>query len=354
MTTPLVSVVMSVFNGKRFLAEAVESILDQEFRDFEFIIIDDGSGDGSASELDSYQRRDSRVRVCHQEHAGLVKSLNKGCGLARGRYIARMDADDVALRDRLALQVEFLKTHPEIGVVGASVEWINAAGKSLYISRNPAQDCEIKADLLLHRRCALWHPTILLHKDVFTQAGGYRSNFVGAEDYDLWLRIAEKSQLANLGPVVLRYRIHSSQVSIQQRMQQTRSTLGAQLAAKRRSEGRLDPLNDSKEITSETLVALGISAGEQNREIFQDYRKWIRIMCNAGEYASALKAAREVQGAGIKDVERWELADLHLTVAKLLWEQREFVGSAISAVHAFFVRPFVIGRPVKRLLIGSS
>ena len=97
MTIPLVSVVMSVFNGERYLPEAIESILDQRFRDFEFIIIDDGSTDSSASILDSYQKRDNRVRACHESHAGLISSLNRGCGLARGKYIARMDADEHCL-----------------------------------------------------------------------------------------------------------------------------------------------------------------------------------------------------------------------------------------------------------------
>src|ERR1039457_6870709 len=99
MTTPIVSVVMSVFNGERFLGEAVESILDQHFREFEFICIDDGSTDSSASILDCYRSRDARMKVHRREHSGLVESLNCGCGLARGKYIARMDADDVASAD---------------------------------------------------------------------------------------------------------------------------------------------------------------------------------------------------------------------------------------------------------------
>jgi Glycosyl transferase family 2 len=354
MTTPIISVVMSVFNGERFLAEAVESILDQDFQDFEFIIIDDGSTDRSASILASHQDRDARMRVFHEEHAGLVHSLNRGCELARGKYIARMDADDIASKNRLALQVDFMEAHQGIGVVGGSVEWINAAGESLYISTNPAEDSEIKADLLLRRRCAFWHPTVVLRREVFARAGGYRCAVIGAEDYDFWLRIAEDFQLANLETVLLKYRIHSSQVSIQQRMQQTRGTLAAQLAAMRRKKGLQDPLNEVKEITPEVIVAWGIPLAEQRREIFRDYRKWIRIMCAAGEYSSALKAAREVLEAGVEDVERWQVADLHLTIAKLLWRERRFLGSATSAAHAILLRPIVAGRPVKRLLVSTS
>jgi hypothetical protein len=353
MTTPIISVVMSVFNGERFLAEAIESILDQEFKNFEFIVIDDGSTDRSASILDSYQDRDARMRVYHDKHAGLVNSLNRGCGLVRGKYIARMDGDDIANKDRLALQVDFMEAHQGIGVVGGSVEWINATGESLYISTNPAEDSEIKADLL-RRRCSFWHPTVVLRREVFVRAGGYRCTVIGAEDYDFWLRIADNFQLANLATVLVKYRIHSGQVSIQQRIHQTRATLAAQLAAKRRKDGLPDPLDGVKEITSEALVAWGITIADQRKEIFSDYRKWIRIMCKAGEYSSALKAAREVLEAGVEEVERWQVADLHLTIAKLLWRERQFLGSATSAGHAVLLRPIAMGRPIKRLLVRPS
>jgi glycosyltransferase involved in cell wall biosynthesis len=351
---PAVSLVMGVFNGERFLADAVQSILDQDFSDFEFIIIDDGSTDDSATMLDNYQHLDARVKVWHEKHAGLVSSLNKGCELARGKYIARMDADDVAHRDRLSQQVAFMEAHPEVAVLGAAVEWISASGRSLYISKNPAKDEEIKADLIDRRRCAFWHPTIVMRREVFALTGGYRSHLLGAEDYDLWLRAADRFQLANLETVVLNYRIHSSQVSIQQRMQQTRSTLGAQFAARKRKEGLADPLSGVKEITPEVLIAWGISASEQRSEIFSDYRKWIRMMSNAGEYSSALKAAREVANTGIKDVERWQVADVYLMIANLLWRQREFFSSFLSAAHAVILRPMVIGRPLKRLLHSDA
>jgi GT2 family glycosyltransferase len=353
MTTLMISVVMCVFNGERFLAEAVESILDQDFQDFEFIIVDDGSTDGSALILDSYQRRDPRMRVYHESHSGVAKSSNKGCELAQGKYIARMDADDVANRDRLTLQVEFMEAHPEVGVLGAWVEWINATGKSLYISTNPAVDSEIKADLLLRRRCAFWNSTVVFRREVFARSGGYRCSVI-AEDYDFWLRAAENFQLANLEMVLVRYRIHSSQVSIQQRIHQTRATLAAQFAAKRRKDGLPDPLDGLKEITSEALVAWGITIAEQRSEIFSDYRKWIRIMCAAGEYSSALKTAREVLEAGVEDVERWQVADVYLTIAKLLWRERQFLGSATSAGHAVLLRPIAVGRPIKRLLVRPS
>jgi hypothetical protein len=188
---------------------------------------------------------------------------------------------------------------------------------------------------------------------VFALVGGYRP-IAGAEDYDFWLRVPNSFQLANLETVVLKYRIHSSQVSIQQRTQQTRGTLAAQLSAKRRKAGLPDPLSEMKEITQEAIITWGIPLAEQQREIFLDYRKWIRIMCAAGEYSSALAAAREVLEADTENVERWQVADLHLTVASLLWRERQFFGSALSVSRAFLLRPIVVGRPVKRFLMGIS
>lgn len=352
MKTPTVSVVMSVFNGEHFLPEAVESILGQHFRDFEFIIIDDGSTDRSAAILDSYPDRDARVRVYHEEHAGLVKSLNRGCDLALGKYLGRMDADDIASSDRLALQVDFMEAHPEIGVLGGAAEWIDSTGKSLGVYPFPAEDSEIKADLLHY--CALWHPTVLLRKEVFVWAGGYRSGVFGAEDYDLWLRIADHFHLANLQAVVLKYRIHPYQVSMRKRMQQTLGALAAQLAAKRRKEGLPDPLDEVKEITPESLVAWGIPLAEQRRKLMSDCRRWIRLMCMAGEYPTALKAAIEALQADVEDVERWQTADLHLTVAQLSWREGRILSSAFSVVRALLTRPLVAGHLMKRLLKGLT
>ena len=116
MVSPIVSVVMSVYNGERFLREAVGSILDQSFRKFEFIVINDGSTDFTGAMLDSYQEQDLRMHVYHQENRGLVESLNRGCALAQGKYIARMDADDISVINRLMWQVEFMEKHPEVTV----------------------------------------------------------------------------------------------------------------------------------------------------------------------------------------------------------------------------------------------
>jgi hypothetical protein len=260
-----------------------------------------------------------------------------------------MDADDVAVKDRLAWQIDFMEVHQETGVLGGAVEWIDATGKTLGIHPNPVEDREIKADLL-RARCALWHPTVLLRKEVFAWAGGYRSVVVGAEDYDLWLRIADRFQLANLEEVVLKYRIHPDQASMRKRKQQTLSKLAAQASASFRRSGKKDPLNAVREITPEALAALGVTEARQQSDLASDYRQWIRNMCIADEYEVALEAALEVLRSDLESAERWQIADLHLTAAWLYWRHKRFAKSFLAAGHAVVTRPIVIGRPLKALV----
>src|SRR5262249_39912793 len=137
MSSPAVSVVMSVFNGERYLDEAIGSILSQTFRDFEFIVIDDGSTDSTPQIFAGYPKTDPRTVVHRQAHQGIIAALNAGCSLARGGYIARMDADDVALPERLQRQVEYLESCPKVGVVGSSINIIDADGKLVSITTFP-------------------------------------------------------------------------------------------------------------------------------------------------------------------------------------------------------------------------
>jgi hypothetical protein len=345
----MVSVVMSVFNGERFLCGAVESILGQSFRDFEFVIIDDGSTDRSRSILDSFQNADVRVKIHHREHRGLIESLNQGCRLAQGKYIARMDADDIASEDRLMSQVDFMEAHPQVGVLGAAVEWINATGKSLVIQRRPTGDADIKA-ALRDRCCVLWHPTVLFRKEVFAWAGGYRSVAVDAEDYDLWLRAADHFQFANLEQVVLKYRIHPSQVSMRKTAQQTLCMLAVQASAAVRSTGHPDPLDGVPEITSSVLAALGIDEIAQRNAVVADGYAWIRHMIAAGDYSAALAAALQIIESDLSHVESWRVSNLYLSLAELYWREKRIWKCIIAAGQAVLVRPIIIGRPLKPLL----
>jgi hypothetical protein len=351
MAPPIVSIVMSVFNGERFLPQAVESMLNQTFKDFEFIIIDDGSGDGSAAILDSYQTRDPRIRVYHQKNKGLISSLNFGCELACGKYIARMDADDIAIPDRLLLQVEFMESHPEVSVVGGAVQFINADGKALITARYPTRNRDIQRELL--DGSVLWHPTVLFLKTTFVSIGGYR-NIADAEDYDLWLRIADHFQLANLSTVVLKYRIHSGQGSVMRCRKQALATLAARNAAILRRSGNPDPLDSIREITPALLAGMGISEVDLQTAMARGYLASIRNMCRSGEYSLALNMLEILHSAEYEQSECWVIADSHLWAARAYWGKGRFVRSLFSAGHALVIRPIIVGRPLRALLGWAS
>jgi len=206
--SPDVSVVMSVCNGGAFLAQAIESILGQSHSDFEFIVIDDGSSDDSADTIASYS--DARLRVVrHTENAGLATRLNEGFALASGRYIARMDADDVSLPDRLARQIKFMKAHAYVGACGT---WVDVAGDG--VSQRweyPTSHKVIHARLLFD--CAMAHPTVMFDRIRLQKARlSYDSSYPCAQDYDLWCRAVEDLSLANLPEVLLVRRLHAGQV----------------------------------------------------------------------------------------------------------------------------------------------
>src|SRR6266852_4231166 len=343
---PTVSVVMSVYNGEAFLPEAVESILAQTFREFEFLVIDDGSKDGTAEILGGYASRDRRVRVVRHENKGRVTSLNVGIGLATGKYIARMDADDVAMPYRLAEQIEFMERHPEVGLLGGAVELISVTGQVVKTARPPLDDSAIKS--LMLRYNPMFHPTVVMRKDVALAAGGYRKALLDAADYDLWLRMSERSRLANLGKTMVQYRIHSDQVSIRNLEHQTQCALAARAAAMLRKRGMPDPLSGVEEITPQLLEKLGVTAAETQEALLGAYEYWTEIL----ELIDAEEALRVIEGMlqlpGAENFPRSALANAWLKAAGIHYRQGR-VGKALAAGgRAILVRPIVAGRPVKR------
>jgi Glycosyl transferase family 2 len=267
--SPRVSVVMSVFNGQAFLTEAVESILAQTFSHFEFIIIDDGSTDSTPALLAQYAKRDDRVRVFPQKNIGRAESLNRGIGLSGSTYIARMDGDDIALPKRLEEQVHFLERHPDVGLLGGAYEMFGTNGRVLRTVRLPLEDSEIRAAML--RDNPICHPAVMMRKDVVLASGGYRKALLDADDYDLWLRMAERTRLANLDEVVLRYRIHANQVSIRDSMHQVECVFAARAAASLRSRGAPDPLWQVQEVSPGILETLGVSTEEVRQSALDGY-----------------------------------------------------------------------------------
>jgi len=348
MNEPLVSVVMVVCNVDRFLAESIESILGQTFKDFEFIIVDFGSTDKSKAIAASYAAKDSRIKLHDVPTCSLPEARNAGCFLARGEYIAIMDADDVSLPNRLLWQVEFMEKHREVGVLGGAVEWMDAAGKPLRKMAHPLRNAEIQSALL--RYSALWQPSVLVRRDAFVSAGGYRPAFVVSHDYDLWLRIADRFQMANLEQVVLNYRIHPYQVSLRKRRQQSICGLAAQAAAIARRNGSPDPLDGAKEITPAVLVGLGVTETKLQATLASESRWWIRSVFAAGQDELALESAVEMLRCDWQYAERRHIADVQLLVARLYWRQKRFLRSLLAAGRAVMTRPILVGRPLNSAL----
>jgi GT2 family glycosyltransferase len=202
-----VTVLLPVHDAERYLPEAVESVLAQSYRDFELLAIDDGSRDGSAAILDAYARRDPRVRVVRRPHEGLIATLNEGLALARGELIARMDADDVALPERFERQVERLDRDPGLVCIGGCYEVIDASGRRIDLVRRPCHSEPI-LDALLAGVSAVCHATAMYRRRAVIAAGSYDASARLAEDYDLWLRLADTGRLENLPETVLRVRQH--------------------------------------------------------------------------------------------------------------------------------------------------
>lgn len=207
---PLVSVIMPVFNGETFLKESIQSILNQTYKNFEFIIINDGSTDTSASILSHFTNKDNRIKIyTFLDNAGVVRCLNKGIELSQGKYIARMDADDISLPNRLKKQVLFLEQNPKYYLIGSQTEMINQKGKQLGVFTQLYSSYEeLKISSLFYSPFS--HPTIMIKKE-FLNSTSYHSDFHKIEDYDLWIRLLENNFASNLNETLLLYRIHPGQ-----------------------------------------------------------------------------------------------------------------------------------------------
>jgi glycosyltransferase involved in cell wall biosynthesis len=211
LDSPKVTVLMSVYNGEAYLGEAIESILHQTFRDFEFIVIDDGSTDGTAAILAHYQSMDDRIHVYPQDNQGLITSLNRGCRLGKGKYIARMDADDVSLPERLSKQIDYMEAHPEIGVLGTWVDFID--GNSHIVGNWHMATVPGVIGWSLFFGSPLAHSSIMIRRPIIEQLGFYRPEALHAEDYDLWARASFVTRIANIPEVLLLFRFSQENIS---------------------------------------------------------------------------------------------------------------------------------------------
>ncbi|SEC11258.1 glycosyltransferase [Paenibacillus sp. GP183] len=209
-TTQRVTVLMPVYNGGKFLSEAIESILNQTYREFEFLIINDGSTDNSEEIIKGYN--DSRIiYVENEKNIGLIQTLNKGLGLINSDYIARMDADDISFPTRLEKQIKFMDQNKDIAVSGTSIQLFDERGwkKNYIVRKDPLQ---IKTQLLFYS--ALMHPTVILRRKIIVEGNfTYNEAHQSLEDFGLWQKISFEHKLSNIQEVLLKYRINESGIT---------------------------------------------------------------------------------------------------------------------------------------------
>jgi glycosyltransferase involved in cell wall biosynthesis len=216
-TSPLISVLMPVHNGELHLEESIKSIIHQTYKNFEFIIINDCSTDNTPGILNHYSHKDKRINVLNNDvNKGITKSLNEGICFATGKYIARMDVDDISAKNRFEVQVKFLENNPDIAVCGSHVITAKTGYNEKCI---PYTSNDIKATLFFMN--ALIHPSAMMRSSVIIDENNfYNEKYRVAQDYELWCRLSEKHKIINLKEDLLEYRWHKSNVSILKRMEQ--------------------------------------------------------------------------------------------------------------------------------------
>ena len=269
MPNQSLTVLMSVYNGERFLSEAVESILNQTFYDFEFIIINDGSTDGTAKILQTYH--DKRIKIVRSpDNIGLTKSLNEGLKLARGKYIARQDADDISLPKRLERQISYLEAQPDIALLGTWANSIDKRGKILWEMRPPSNPSLLRWAMLLKNN--MIHSSVMFSAAKVMDLGGYDSSMVYSQDYDLWLRIMGNYKIAQLPEILVLWRDHSKGITEKHFVEQSNS---ADLLARRnilnllKKEVCIEEIRNLKMVLQQRPV-FSVCSVKRSADILQD------------------------------------------------------------------------------------
>ncbi len=275
---PVISIILPVHNGAGFVDEAVRSMLQQSESRFELLLVDDGSSDGSAEILRRLALEDRRIRLEIGPMQGLSRVCNLAAQRARGAFLARMDADDVALRHRLAAQLAWMQSHAECVALGGQALRIDAEGWPIDRWEVPQQHEDIDAWHLRGLGGGIIHPTAMIRKAAFDKVGGYEECLDASQDYDLWLKLAEVGRLGNLADVVLYYRLHAASVTSSRRLRQARCI---ELARERALVRRALPLEPPPALRVRSDLT---PSGAR--------RQWVRLALRSGHYATALKHAR--------------------------------------------------------------
>lgn len=289
---PAASVIMPVYNAGKYLDEAIESVLGQSFADFELLLLNDGSTDGSAERLERIAALDHRCSMHSWPNRGLIATLNEGIRLARADILIRMDADDRCLPGRFAPQVAYLWSHPDCVAVGTQMMLIDPEGQPLRPFIGALAHADIDAAHLVGKGGAIAHATAAMRKAAVLRVGGYRAQFPHAEDIDLFLRLAEVGSLANLPDILYEYRQHLDSICHSHTVAQRSSCRRAVDEARLRR--RLPPLDYDETFSPDISLA-------------ELHRKWGWWALGAGHLASARKHALRATWCKPFDIETLRL-----------------------------------------------
>jgi glycosyltransferase involved in cell wall biosynthesis len=310
---PTISVLMPAYNAQRYLRQSIDSILSQTISDFEFICVDDGCTDGSPQILGEYARRDSRIVIITRANGGVTSALNAGLAVARGEYVARMDADDIAEPSRLERQLEYMTNHPECAAVGCWVIHIDARGAEGQRSERRLTHEQITDCLWEGNGGALPHFGAFIRRNLLTQIGNYREQFPTAQDLDLFLRLCEVGRLANIPEFLMRYREHETSVGATRAKQQARN---------------------AREILRQAYERRGIKLPDhlakwENIYVTAGRSRWAWQALEEGRYADARKHAWSVLRSKPRRRNSWQLA-FHAA----LGPARPYLRAAIRAIRS--------------------
>jgi glycosyltransferase involved in cell wall biosynthesis len=287
MKVPKVSVVMPVHNGERYLRKAMDSILGQSYENLEFLIIDDGSIDGTRVILEYYN--DSKIKILRNDRReGLTKALNKAIRIASGEYIARQDADDISMCDRVEKQVNYLERNKEIALLGTAINVIDEKDDNLQDIEYPISHFYIRQTLIKYN--CFCHGSVMFRKQCLSELGGYREVFETAQDYDLWLRFSEKYEVANLRDRLYKYRFNPSSLTFRKILNQTRMANFARKLSYVRESGSSECI-----IMNEVSTNLESPANlSEKRGIVQNYNPWGKLLLKQNRKDEAFLLMSEV------------------------------------------------------------
>lgn len=272
---PKVSVVMSCYNASKYLAEAVESVVSQTLDDLEIVLVDDGSKDNTLDIINRYSEKDARIVVISKHNTGLTDSLNIGIARCRAKWIARLDADDVAMPTRLEEQISYVQQHPDVVLLGAGFIEIDENGRHVKVQSYPSRHDTLVRYLRTGRRC-FPHSSVLFRKDIVSEVGAYRPRILCAEDTDLWLRLSEVGHVGCINKALVKIRKHEDQIShVNEGKTQILHGLAALTCHYLRVHGYGDPAANPDVDAWRQFMAWLSQRAEKN-DLYERRREWSR------------------------------------------------------------------------------